>query len=271
MSPFRPKATEVILSAAGNRLERWDWKTGKSIGEFSPAYRNCTCATFSVDGKTLFAGYEDNRVIAWDVDSRKQKYQCDLSVSKSASSDHWWSIFVSPDGKRLIGCSPDLIRVWDAATGKAIEPDFRDHNRDQSRFDYQKFRCSSDGKWLAIVETHENFPEPARLYDLSRGKLSQRLWLPASVPYFRVEDAGFSEDSGQLITTDVEGFLSRWDVKSGKYLGRKQLPKTPHISSTGRYVLIPEDKDSIRLWDLKTEKDVWTSRVKGTEDKDPRK
>jgi WD40 repeat protein len=71
-----------------------------------------TCAAFSPDGKTLYAGLSDGSIHRWDVKTAKGIHPPGQTTAVRALAH-------SPDGRLLAtGHSDGVIRAWDRATGK---------------------------------------------------------------------------------------------------------------------------------------------------------
>jgi WD40 repeat protein len=99
----------------GGELKLWEAATGKEIGSF-PGYTNSLNAlAFSADGKWLASGGIDNKLLLWDVASRKQR------AALGGHTD--WAIIAvafSPDGKRLASAGRKEVKLWDLKSGKPI-------------------------------------------------------------------------------------------------------------------------------------------------------
>ena len=72
-----------LCGAVGESIKIWDLETKEEVGTLPPKEdgskkrrrglpRICTCLAWSHDGKTLFAGYTDNKVRVWSLISPNQ-------------------------------------------------------------------------------------------------------------------------------------------------------------------------------------------------------
>src|SRR5262249_23116066 len=99
----------------------------EEILAFSSPDQLFSTLAFSPDGRVLVTGGHDGSVRMWEVITGKQIFQC-ASHAEPVSA-----VAFSPDGRTFAssgGCTetyaspetgPHEIRIWDAATGKAIE------------------------------------------------------------------------------------------------------------------------------------------------------
>jgi len=102
---FSPDGTR-LLSAARTPYQMaclWDSDTGKQLGTFNTEYGGFA---FFPDGKRMVCGFS-----VWDVASRREV----LSLQRSGEVPR--QVVVTPDGKRIIGCSFEMVHIWDPETG----------------------------------------------------------------------------------------------------------------------------------------------------------
>jgi WD40 repeat protein/beta-lactamase regulating signal transducer with metallopeptidase domain len=123
-------------------------------------------------------------------------------------NNDFWSVAISPDGKRLATGSgywdrPGEVRVWDFATRKPLWS-FAE------TLGVASVAISPDGKRLASA----NWAREGRLRDLASGKEIARLALDS------VARVAFSPDGRVLasVSGDKSGELKLWDAATGKAL-----------------------------------------------------
>src|SRR5439155_879212 len=106
----------VLTSSADKTLRLWDADTGKCLRVFEDYTKVC----FSPDGtRLLTSGLGAGGAIQiWDVKSGKE-----LNQIKAGA----WCAAFSADGKRIVsdgggvaGANRDLVRLWDAESGKEL-------------------------------------------------------------------------------------------------------------------------------------------------------
>jgi WD40 repeat protein len=147
----------------------------------------------------------------WDATTGKRR------LTLPAHSCQVFHLAFSPDGKILATPNGDTLRLWDAATGRAIR-------RLRHRSEVDCFAFSLDGKILATgsgpdsktLGTESRFKRAdgtIRLWDLTAGKV--RLAVKAHV--FEVDSIAFSPDGTTLASAgDRSDLVILWDVASGK-------------------------------------------------------
>jgi WD40 repeat protein len=70
---------------------------------------------FGRDGRFLAAADADDRIIVWDVASRRSLHRAPLQGPTSLEQMRF-----SPDGTRLVALSRELVKIWDVASGHEI-------------------------------------------------------------------------------------------------------------------------------------------------------
>src|SRR5262249_5812095 len=142
--------------------------------------------TFSADGKTLAGrGHEGTGVRIWDVASRKEKFT-EVRVRVEAAA-------FGTDGKTVVTCADEVLRTWDACTGREQQkkPAEREHT--------QAIAFSPDGKLQAFSGTG------VVVRDLASGKAVVR---PQGGPGMGVL---FSYDGKRVAAWNKAG-VSCWEV-----------------------------------------------------------
>jgi WD40 repeat protein len=262
------KKGDLLAVPSGNTLAIFDTHTGKRLHTLSEHQNRAFEAAFSPNGDQVACGSDDRTILVWDVRSGRLNltlkgpghvhgiaYSPDGKRLAAASWDTtvWlWdastggkpltlkghtqpvqNVAFSPDGKWLFSGSNDLsARGWDAATGKELHT-LTGHTREVSRV-----AVSPDGKWLATGSDAE-----ALLWDTKTFKDPRRLSAPAGW-------LAFTPDGDTLLTaahhnpTGLDHTVNRWDVATGKPLGRFALPTS---GDWANYVLSSDGKKLFAL------------------------
>ena len=220
---FSPDGARVACGSDNHSVRVWDVKSGRlELTLRGPAGQTHGIA-FSPDGKRLAAASWDSTVWLWDADTGENP------LTLKGHDKRVNCVCFSPDGKWLVSGSFDLeVRVWESATGKALHT-LTGHTDD--------LRCeafSPDGKWLATGGNKE-----ALLWNTATFKAPRRLLAP-------VGWVAFAPDGKTLLSgrehspPGKDHTLTRWEVATGKQLGRFSLPTSGDWAS---YALSPDGKD----------------------------
>jgi WD40 repeat protein len=191
------------------------------------------------------------------------------------------SIAFSPDGRWLVGGGDDLVRIWDANTGREA------HALSGHEGRVQHVACSADGRWIAsdgtdhtvrvwdaqerrepgcfkVPETYTTclacspdgkwvgcgtLAGEVLLWDLGSGRLPRRLQGHRD----QVTALSFFPD-GRLLATASEDFTVRlWDVENGNQAaclrGHEYGVRGVAASPDGRRLLTSSGDGTIRIWD----------------------
>ena len=110
-----------LLAACPRALRKWEWNyLTRLIGAERVAIaahpRGYGVMAFSTDGKRLLTAGCDGTVKVWDAWTGKKL------LDFSAHGGPVRAAVFSPDGRRIVTCSKDEARVWDALTGKFLMP-----------------------------------------------------------------------------------------------------------------------------------------------------
>ncbi len=161
------------------------------------------------------------------------------------------AIFPHPDGKTLFAVGLEEIRRWDIATGTQISKD-----RDFCR--WLESTVSPDGRWLALrgAQYRGGFLE---LCDTGSRQAKRIAW-----PWGNGAHIAFTADSRSLICNEYYHLqfltvprlaLGKKLVPAGKFdIEDASLP----VSGDGRHLAVVRSTGLLRLFDLTTDKQVWS-------------
>ena len=194
---------------------------------------------------------------------------------------------ISPDGARIVSASADnLVRVWDAKTGKALLT-MEGHKDGVNSAMYSPdgariVSASADnavrvwdaktGKALLTMEGHKDEVRSA-MYSLDGRRIvstssdcTGRVWdaktgtamLTLEGHTGVVKSAMYSPDGARIATASWDGTVRVWDAKTGKVLltlaGHKDPVNSAMFSPNGARIATASWDGTVRVWDAKTGK-----------------
>ena len=135
---FSPDSELFASGAQDSTIILWEAKTGKRLAYLMGYTKKSIGAfAFSADGNTL-ASASGNKILLWDVNTRKQLNNFDAVKDINA-------LAFSPDGKTLASSDADgLIQVWNLIPTPQVQTTFSGH-----RGSINVLMFSPDGKTLA--------------------------------------------------------------------------------------------------------------------------
>jgi WD40 repeat protein len=156
-----------------------------------------------------------------------------------------WAVAVAKfgEGRTVVvsGSEDNILRLWDAASGKAIGPPLEGHTASVSCVAFSPDACR-------IVSGSED--NTLRLWDAASGKA---IGPPLEGHTAPVSCVAFSPDACRIVSGSEDNTLRLWDAASGKPIGTPIKGHTGSVNSVAfspdgrRFVSGSEDK-TLRLW-----------------------
>ena len=157
---------------------------------------NVTAVVFSRDGRLLAsAGVEDRTLKIWELSGFDPSIQpAPPSVHSLSAPSYLCDLAFSPDGKRLIGISRDVVKVWDVRTHQEVITLRRAPQRHWDPIFNPRVTFSHDGKQLLGT----NWDESVSMWDagivddedgLAKHQASRRRIADARARYWHLEEA----------------------------------------------------------------------------------
>ncbi|TAN47233.1 MAG: hypothetical protein EPN21_17985 [Methylococcaceae bacterium] len=227
------RATLLLFDAAGGqllrRLEGHDSKAGN--------FGDVRSVVFAPQGRWLFSGGEDGRIIRWSLPTGDK-------LGQWQAADAVKALALSPDGTVLAsGGANGKIGLWSAAEGKLLST-LEGHTRAIAAPNGLAF--APDGNRLASA----SFDKTARIWDWRQGKSLFTLQGHRE----RVEGVAFSPDGKQLATAGDDKQVLLWDAATGQPLralrGHQNIVFGVTFSADGRQLLSAARDNTLRLWDV---------------------
>ena len=239
---WHPDSRTVSMSSGDPWVRIWDASTSRLLAERrlapAPSTEGAAAASFTLDGKHLVVGSTEGRLHVLDARTLSPVREPIVVHPKegggSDPADVW--NFVT---------SGDLHTVWledavvDYVTGTVRPmPDLG--------FPVVNVYPSPDGRRVA-VDTGPSGPgllDATTMTWVSRPAAAQA----GLLGYF----ATTWSDDGSLVASVVDGHLSQWDGRTGRYLGSVTVPADgdADFSDDGRHLLFAGEDGSVLTWDL---------------------
>jgi uncharacterized protein with WD repeat len=150
---FSPDGS-LLAVADGSDILFWETALGGEPRRLQGHTEPVNCLAFARDGRTLFSGGRDNRLLQWDLQTEQ------LLRTLEGQRTGVVALAVSPDGDLLVSGSESVeydqqgenpayehqpIRIWDAHTGELL--------RGYDYLDVLSLEFGPDGSWLAAQLT----------------------------------------------------------------------------------------------------------------------
>jgi len=119
---FDPTGRYVFFGAEDNLVHRFDLQT-KAVTPLAAHDSWVRALGCSPDGKTLYTGGYDGRLISWPAAREGEAPAEPGAPIRTIEAHTGWlrALAVSPSGEKIATCGNDnLVKLWDAATGKLI-------------------------------------------------------------------------------------------------------------------------------------------------------
>jgi WD40 repeat protein len=168
---------------------------------------------FDPEGRSVFAGSEDQTVQRWDLESGQR-------TTFQAHESWVFALAFHPDGQTLLTGGGDGRLIWWPATAQAPAP-LRTIAAHHGWV--RSVAVSADGSQAATCGNDRM----VRLWSITDGRLIMELPGHAR-PVYRL---AFDPSGRFLVSADLQGLVIQWDIKTGKEARRIDAGKLYHYNS----------------------------------------
>jgi len=184
----------VLLAASSASAAGFTWRPWARLKGHADDVR---ALVFSLDGRTLVSAGDDQRILLWDVDSKRE------TARLTGHRGDVRALALAPEAKLLAsGAEDDTIRLWSLPDGRELAT-LKGHDDDVLGLDF-----SADGRTLASGSADRS----VRLWDLrSREPLGVLKGHSGEVHSVR-----FNPEGRLLSSASTDKTLRAWDYESRK-------------------------------------------------------
>jgi WD40 repeat protein len=240
-------AQYALIALTDGSLIQLNLQTDEQTTLF-PQVGTVVAVAVSPDGEQGFAGYEDGKIIAWDMDTGEEAHRY------NSSETSMWTIALNTSGSTVAaGFDDGNIVLWDVETeaeGLAISG----HTGPATTLAF-----SLDDMQL-VSGSNDN---SVRLWDVATGTQLQQL----SGHNDRIRRVAFAPDGNTAFSGSYDTTIIQWNLESGQPLQRF----IGHLAAVYAIIPMPGDRiftassdGTIRVWD--TQNGALIRRFQGHED-----
>ncbi len=277
-----------ILSGGGAVMTLWDIESGEAITTFEDDFSSIYDVDLSPSGFTALSGFEDGRVVLWNVNTGQSLLTYDATVG--GHTDEVWSVEYTADESGFLSSSQDnRVLLWRFEENTPVQS-FIGHS---SRVTAAQF--SADGTQIVTsgednsviiwnVETgaplrrflgHSSliydiaynpvreevvsagWDNSARIWDLNHGALRQQFDRTSELAHSGIiNHIDISPDGTMAVTAGGDARLVLWDMASGdpirQFEGHQAGVNAVEFSPDGSLIASAGDDNVLALWDVET-------------------
>ncbi len=253
---FSNDGTLLASGGVGGIVDLWDAESGDSLEQFIyPGVIVINSLEFDPLGRFLAVGTDNRNIFLVGVNNEINNFTDEFRFL----SGHVGEIFamdISKDGRFLLSGGIDHTAIlWDVVDGlegrgSEIETIYSYHENDVNEVDF-----SPDGTMMASGSDDSN----VYIQDLSGDENESRV---LDAHNGRVLDVAFDSSGRLLASSDSDGVIILWDVKTGQIVGDKMehgfdLSWMPlAFSPDGKLLASGSDDGSVILWNVATHQQV---------------
>lgn len=240
------KSKQLAIASQNGSVCILEIPSGREIRKWPSGVSNPRMLACSPNGKQLIVASYNSQMKSYDLAAAKEGVVFENPVPGPNGFRPNYGVAYTPDGKFLIGTSPDrTICLWNAETGKIAR------RVETSQTYIYALAVSPNGRFLAANSNDGR----VRLFGLASG--AELREFPVA-RYGAANLMAYSPDGRYLATVSGQS-VRIWDVAAGTELHGDAGHRAPVLAgaflSEGRVVTAGQDQ-TIRCWDVKSGKEV---------------
>jgi WD40 repeat protein len=243
---FSPQNTFAAIACADKSIGVWRLADGQKTTSFAAQGEAAVDLYFSLDGQTLTASFHNSGQKTWNLTTGQQ-----LNLDTNPPEETYIDVVFSPDNTSKMVISYDRgVEVFEHPSGKkrfALS----------AQNEQLSYSFSPDSRLIFVGKSDGS----AMLVDVLTGKI--RAELPLGNEIMR---HSFSSDSRQLAIARQRGGVDIWNLETHSEISMTAencAYKNPFFSKNGKLAAIPFFGDTIRIYDLITEKPLFSIKNAG--------
>ncbi len=198
--------SNMLVSAGMDKMVKiWNVASGKLSKEFTeeePAYR----VAFTRQDHYLLTGYEYFGLTVWDVQKGTKHRNLYTGMAKFLDGNQ-----ATPDERLIFASMYGGAKIHKLSNGEELH-EFQNYTAAIDRI-----RLSHDNKMLLSLNGQNGMD----VWDLQSGLFLAGMGMPDTMRFSTyLSDAIFSPDNKTIIAGFQTGDLGRWDISSGRFLGK---------------------------------------------------
>jgi WD40 repeat protein/uncharacterized caspase-like protein len=234
---YSPIRDQVATAGRDGTVRIWDTDTGLEIECLEVQQGGIRSVLYSSDGRWLLTGGDDGAARVWDAKNGFLQ-----AASLEPHEGRVSSIDFSPDGRRVVSSSEQMVYLWDLDRHSIVRY-FEGHSRlvNSVAFSPDGLRILSAG-WDRII----------RIWDSQSG--GEILNLEGHTD--GIHSAIFSRDARYVATGSEDRTVRLWDSNTGKelrsFFGHTGAVIQVAMSPDNRFLLSAGADQTARIWDTET-------------------
>ncbi len=242
-----PDGGELASTSPDGVLRFWDTVNAQPIGDPIHLFNNYfgEGVVFTGDSKQVAAGYWDNRILLWDIETESSRL---LGQHKGNGN---LSLAFSPTDPNLLasGGADDLVKLWQLTGARDL---LRTGGSENVNGDAQRLAFDPDGAYISIAYSGDD--DRIRVFEVATGNETRTLH---STDHPDPYCTAFNPDGTKLAAGYQDGSVIIWDWKKGAVVHtltpqHRDAVWSVAFSPDGNYLVSGSHDKAFRIWNATT-------------------